>query len=237
MGWTDFTFSTLQSIARHESEINNMARSTSRKVITSPVGTLKFAAVPDTITAIAAVTSSNTVIDLVYAEDTKRWALPAGVYTRLNLTTEDDYFSLSEGTGNVLTSANGDYTLTCTTSITWTDLSVGGTWNDKIDIAKETIRLLIQDTLINRYTGYGWDYDEIIDAITNPEVLNLASDYKTLESIYMDLSGKAGNIEVYQSKIDQYSNKFASAIQSAMNALDFGNYGKPYKSNMGRVSR
>jgi len=234
MAWSTTDFSTLQSIAKIESEINNMVRKYTRKVIAN-ISPIAFAANPNDIVSISAITSSNTVIDLEYADD--NWTLPAGVYTRFNLSAENDYFELLEGTGNVLTSANGTYTLTCSATITWADLTQSDSWQNKIDIAKMHIYNLLYSTLRTRFLHTDWVIDDIINAITNPQVLYLASDYKSLEMIYMDLAGKMSTSEAYQIKIEQYSARFASAMQDALAALDFGTYGKPYVSNVGRVVR
>jgi len=135
MAWTDNELSTLAGLTKHEAEINNLASTYTRKAVVVAT-TTQLTATPDTITDIVAVKS-----DLSYAKLIKdtTWPITAGTYVRLICGTEDDYFSLLEGTGRILYSASGDYSLTFSTAPTWSDVTLQSDWQPKIDIAKTVI--------------------------------------------------------------------------------------------------
>lgn len=64
-------------------------------------------------------------------------------------------------------------------------------WNDKIDLAKTIMGSDVELRLLK--TGFGKYIDfkageDVKDLITNPEIFNLASDFKTLQLIYEDLA-------------------------------------------------
>ena len=228
----DYELSTLASIARHESEINNLCQNYTRKAL-SVASTIQMTAVPDTITAITAVKSNNSTLALTKGAST--WALPLGEYVRFICATEGDYFSLLEGAGSIITSANGDYTLTLASAPTWTDANLTDDWQPKIDLANEMIYNKLYQYLSTRIDTES--IADVIAEIANPEILSLASDYKTLELIYMDLFGKIGTAELIQGKINFYRKQFDTEFKSAVNALDFGDYGYLFTQSMGRVVR
>jgi hypothetical protein len=163
------------------------------------------------------------------------WALPIGVYTRLICATEDDYFSLLEGTGSILYSASGDYTLTCGTAPTWTDVELVADWQPKLDLAKEMIYNTLKASLATRIQSS--EIDDIIADLVNPEVLTLASDYKALELIYMDLYGKIGTAESIAAKIEFYRGMHDRQMATVFPALDFGDYGYIFATSTGRITR
>jgi len=228
----NYNLSTLSSIARHEAEINNLPQRYTRKAL-SVSGTVQMTAVPDTITAITAITSGNTQVSLTKGATT--WPLPMGEYVRFICQTEDDYFSLLEGTGSILTSASGDYTLALASAPTWTDCELVENWQSKIDLANEMIYNDLYAAILH-YADASLVSD-IIDEIDNPEVLGVASDYKSLELIYTDLYGKIGNSEAIDNKIMYYRSKYESAFSKAFNALDFGDYGYLFSNSMGKLTR
>jgi uncharacterized cupin superfamily protein len=230
MAWTDNELSTLESLTRHEAEINNLVSRYTRKAVTVAT-TTQLTAVPDTITAIVAVKSDGTSASLTKATT---WPLTAGTYVRL-ITTPSDYFSLLEGTGSIVTSGGGTYSLSFGTAPTWTDVELQADWQDKIDLAKQIIYDAIFVNLTSKASVE--DISTIIDAIGNPTALGIASDYKTLELIYMDLYGKIGTAETIQMKLDYYRNQFEDAFARAYSALDFGDYGYLFTTSMGRISR
>jgi len=233
MAWTDNELSTLAGLTKHEAEINNLAGTYTRKALSVTVES-KAVAVPNTITAITAVKSNGTSAALVYAAS--KWTVPIGVYTRFICTTEDDYFSLLEGTGGILYSASGDYTLTFEGSnYSWVDLSQQSDWQSKIDIAKTVIYNEIANALSTYYSAD--EIDDVIDEITNPEVLELASNYKTLELIYMDLYGKIGTQETIDAKLSYYSQQYAKSFKSILPILDFGDYNQIMRYTQGLISR
>jgi len=232
MGSISYSLSTLASIARHEAEINNLSQRYTRKALTVST-TVQMAAVPNTITAITAVKSDNTTVTLTKGATT--WPLAAGEYVRFICATQNDYFSLLEGTGSVLTSAGGTYTLTLASAPSWTDAELVKDWQDKIDLANEMIYNDIYLSL-SAYTSQD-QISTVIAELDNPQLLCIASDYKTLELIFMDLWGKVGNAEAIARKIDFYRAKYDEAYRTAFKSLDFGDYGHLFETGTGRITR
>lgn len=228
----NYNLSTLSSIARHEAEINNLAQRYTRKAL-SVASTVQMTANPDTITGIVAMTSAKTAVTLTKGATT--WALPLGEYVRFICATEDTYFSLLEGTGSVVTSADGDYTLALASAPSWTDAELVKDWQDKIDLANEMIYNDIYLSL-SAYTSQD-QISTVIAELDNPQLLCIASDYKTLELIFMDLWGKVGNAEAIARKIDFYRAKYDEAYRTAFKSLDFGDYGYLFETAQGRVIR
>jgi hypothetical protein len=190
--------------------------------------------VPNTITSIVAVKSNGTSAALFYAAS--KWTIPIGIYTRFICQAEYDYFSLLEGIGGILYSASGDYTLTLDgTDYAWVDLSQQSDWQPKIDMAKTMIYNEIASALSNYY--HADEIDDVIDEITNPEVLEIASNYKTLELIYMDLYGKIGTQETINAKLSYYSQQYAKSFKSILPVLNFGGYGQTMRYTQGLISR
>ena len=228
----DYELSTLQSLTRHEAEINNLVNRYTRKAC-SVAAITQLTATPDTITEIIAVKGNNDRFKL--SKESVYWTLPVGEYVRLICQLEDDFFSLLEGTGSIITSANGDYTLTFGTAPTWTDLELQDSWQSKIDLANQ----MIYDELYTSIAGKvsNESIADVIAGIVNPETLCIASDYKSLELIYMDLFGKIGTAETIQAKLNYYSKQFRNAFERAYSALDFGDYGYLFTFNMGRIVR
>jgi hypothetical protein len=233
MAWTDNELSTLAGLTKHEAEINNLAGTYTRKALSITVES-KAVAVPNTITSIVAVKSNGTSAALVYAAS--KWTIPIGIYTRFICQAEYDYFSLLEGIGGILYSASGDYTLTLDgTDYAWVDLSQQSDWQPKIDMAKTMIYNEIASALSNYY--HADEIDDVIDEITNPEVLEIASNYKTLELIYMDLYGKIGTQETINAKLSYYSQQYAKSFKSILPVLNFGGYGQTMRYTQGLISR
>ena len=228
----NYNLSTLSSLARHEAEINNLAQRYTRKAL-SVASTVQMTANPDTITAITAMTSAGTAVTLTKGATT--WALPLGEYVRFICATEDSYFSLLEGTGSVVTSAGGDYTLSLASAPTWTDAELVKDWQDKINLANQMIYDTIYASLVTKVSGDS--IDDIIDEIVNPEILSLASDYKALELIFMDLYGKVGTSESIERKLAYYKAKYQEMMNKSLIALDFGDYGYVFANTMGSITR
>ncbi len=228
----NYNLSTLSSLARHEAEINNLAQRYTRKAL-SVAATVQMTANPDTITAITAMTSAGTAVTLVKGGG--MWALPLGEYVRFICATQSDYFSLLEGTGSVVTSAGGNYTLALASAPTWTDAELVKDWQNKIDLANQMIYDTIYASLATKVSGDS--IDDIIDEIVNPEILSLASDYKTLELIFMDLYGKVGTSESIERKLAYYKAKYQEMMNKSLIALDFGDYGYVFANTMGSITR
>ena len=228
----NYNLSTLSSIARHEAEINNLPQRYTRKAL-SVAATVQMTANPDTITAITAITSAGTATVLTKGATT--WPLPLGEYVRFICATKDSYFSLLEGTGSVVTSADGNYTLSLASAPTWTDAELVKDWQDKIDLANE----MIYNAIYNNIASLASQdmIADIIAEIDNPEILGIASDYKTLELIFMDLWGKVGTVETITAKIDFYRAKYDEAFALAFKSLDFGDYGYLFEYSQGRITR
>jgi len=228
----DYELSTLQSLTRHEAEINNLVSRYTRKAC-SVAAITQLTATPDTITAITAVKSNGTSIALTKGAST--WPLPIGEYVRLICTLQGDSFSLLEGTGSIITSKAGLYTLTFGSAPTWTDVELEDDWQSKIDVANETIYFDLYAALANKVGSV--NVSDVIAGIVNPEALCLASDYKTMELIYADLAGKIGTSEITTFKQNYYSAKYDEFKEKAFASLDFGDYGYLFTTNMGRVIR
>jgi len=231
MAWTDETLSTLAGLTRHEAEINNLVNRYTRKAIVA-TKTTTLTLTPDTLTTLKAVSSANVETSLV--KGTGNWTLPAGTYIRF--IGDKDYFSCLEGTGTVLYGAGGTYSAAIPSEDSeWTDIELQSDWQSKLDSAKQFIYNKLFAGLSAKATPD--IIPTIIDAIENPEALELCSDYKSLELIYMDLYGKIGTAEVIDAKINYYRQSFNDAFSNAFAALDFGSYGYIFNQQMGRVSR
>lgn len=230
--FSEIELTTLQSLTNYEAEINNLTKPYDRKALSLSALT-QMTASPDTITAIKAVKSDNSSVNLVKADGT--WGLPIGTYVRFILTGIDDYFSLLEGSGSILNSAGGNYTLTLGSAPAWVNVTLSSTWQPKIDAAKNMIINRLKTSLSGRVAAS--DIADAIDSITNPEVLSVASDYKTLELIFIDLTGKIGDREAIRDKVRYFANEYEKAFTQAFYALDFGNYGNIFVNEMGKLSR
>lgn len=230
MAWDDNVLSTLTSIARHEAEINELAGTYSRKALYQTADTKLYPS-PDTIAAVRAVYSDLTTAALVYTTNVggNYFTLPKEKYC-IKLLIDDDYFSVLEGTGNILYSGSGDYTLTGGTSLVWVNIDTQYSWETKIEVAKD----IIYNNLLAVLNQRNWDYD--LDDIENPSVLGIASDYKTLELIYLDLLGKNGS-DRFEKKMLDYRARYNAEIRSAMSMLDFGNTTLPYQFTQGIITR
>jgi len=230
MAWTDNVFSTQNTIARHEAEINELAGTYSRKAIKQAADTI-LAPVPDDLAAITAVKSDNSTVALTYDAVNKQFTLDKNL-TITRLLIDNDYFSVLEGTGNNLYSASGDYTLTAGTSLVWVDIDLQNNWDNKIDLAKEMIGNRLTVMINQRWLNYNLDLDDI----ENPEVLNLASDYKVLELIYLDMLGKNGS-DRFEKKMLDYRERYEKEMANALAMLDFGNTTIPFRFTEGIIAR
>lgn len=231
MGWSSFTLSTLASLTNHEAEINNLVNRYTRKAIKATTATT-ITATPDTLTTLAAIDSAYNQTSLI--KGTGTWALPAGTYIRM--IGDADYFSCLEGSGTTLFGVDGTYSLALIDNDTeWVDVEFQSTWQSKIDVAKQFIYDKIFSGLSSKATPD--IIPAIIDSIENEEALNLCSDFKSLELIFIDLFGKVGTAETINAKINYYRQAFNDAFLEAFSALDFGTYGYLFHNQMGRVSR
>jgi len=96
----------------------------------------------------------------------------------------------------------------------------GSDWSDKITLAKKIIKRDIEEKL--RSAGYTCDYEndeEIINIINNADVFDLASDCKTLELIYKDLSRGDTESDFGQKMMD-YRDKYSVMFDKAMKNLN-----------------
>lgn len=228
----NYALSTLKSIARHEAEINNLAQRYTRKALSVNAET-GMTAVPNDLAAITAMPATGEASALVYEDNL--WKLPAGTYIRFICSGNNTYFSLLEGTGSIITSADGDHTLTLASDPKWVDVQLVRDWQDKIELANEAIYNQIYSNLAA--VASQDQISVIIADIANPEILGIASDYKTLEFIFMDLWGKVGNTDTISTKIDYYHAKYDEAFSRAFRSLDFGEHGYVFESSQGRISR
>jgi len=232
MAWTDNELSTLASLAKHEAEINNLAQRYTRIALVVSAAN-KMTASPNTLTGITAIDSSGNTTELVYADG--KWEIGIGTYVKFVCSAQNTYFSLLEGTNSTLYSASGTYTLTFQDKPTWADVELVSDWQPKIELAKDTIYNHLSSSLSTRISSYY--ISDVIDGIVNPEILALASDYKALELIFLDLLGKIGTMETIQSKIDYYRINYQQQFDSVITALDFGDYSYLFQSNTGRIVR
>jgi len=95
-------------------------------------------------------------------------------------------------------------------------------WSDKIDKAKDIIGVDIELELQNRGYQQFVDYDigeVLLDMVKNPAEFIIASDFKALELIYLDLSG--GNEESnYYQKAAMYQQRYDNAFRKALKLVD-----------------
>jgi hypothetical protein len=230
MAWADFILSSQQSISKHEAEINNLAGTYERSAL-KHTSALIFTAMPDNIASIKGITSGSVAITGVYDSESNRWSLAAGEYVRI--IADNDYFSITEGTGSILTSADETQTLTIVAG-SWIKIRTQTNWDTKIELAKKSIyaRLLayIAPRAGNEIAV------SMIDEIANPAVLGMASDYLTLSMVYADLLGKINNI-AYEKKYTEYSKLYENALGTALPTINFGNFSYALQNQQGRIRR
>lgn len=100
--------------------------------------------------------------------------------------------------------------------IEWVTVTNGGSWADKIDVAKSIIGFDLEKLL----TDHNITVDEaagqkLLNVIQNPQTFALASDYKTIQLIYQDLSESSLNGELYAKKAEHYARQYRDDLFQA----------------------
>jgi len=223
MSWANTILSTTSSIAKHESEINELA---GYKSVTGIKG--------DGTETISFVESGATQIDITLSSSTiKTSTLTDNIYTPLlaeeivsieiNEGTDLDYIgtviTCNEGNGITLYDSSSNAIAVLSDILLWSfPIKSTRSWNDKITTAKLEIGNSIKQMMVGRghnevvivNSGYA-----MLDIITNPEVFALASDYYTLMKVYRDLWGGGSN-EIYKDKHDQYRADYQRQLDIAL---------------------
>lgn len=205
MSWTDTTLSTLDTIARHEQEINELAGKKTRPVLywngSGSAPTIAF----DTVGIDYIKTYSETGFATQRSVTLGTFTLVSGYYTKIDAYDVSDElldtFTLSEGRGNYIYGSESTGTISADL---WLQYDVPDTWQNKIDIAKDSLKNDIETRLGKM--GYRVDFasgDQLIDIITNQSTFLIAHDYLTLCLIYRDLYFNF-NSEQFQAKSKSY---------------------------------
>jgi len=95
-------------------------------------------------------------------------------------------------------------------------------WSAKITIAKTMMGNDIQEVLVNRGMDYWTDFEGgeiLLDTVTNKEIFNIVSDFKTLFLCYQDLSNGEED-SVYAGKMEMYKQMYESSFKKAMKYVD-----------------
>ena len=95
-------------------------------------------------------------------------------------------------------------------------------WSSKITIAKTMMGNDIQEMLVNRGMDYWTDFESgeiLLDTITNKDIFEIVSDFKTLDLCYQDLSNGEED-SVYGAKMTMYRQMYNSALRQAMKYVD-----------------
>lgn len=224
MAWSTVTLSTLNSIALHEGEINNLAQSYTRNSITVAAGAT-FSVLPDRLDNIYVINSAGGQEKATYNTGTHLHTITtATMLISCYDATDGIVFPFLAGTGSPQDTTD-TFILTMVSGMAWGTYDATGTWANKITLAKDLIALKLKKALadhaiLDRYTTSG----EALDYLTDTDMLNIPSDYMVLHLIYTDLFNATFR-EAYQIKADYYLSMFNARWGEAL-PLVLYTYGK-----------
>lgn len=211
--WANTTLSTLASIAEHEAEINDLPGTHSIRAL-SVTSTSYVVVVPDTLAELQAVFSDGGVDDLVYNAGSGRWYFQS-TKTVINLFDPAAKITFPIGSAAPFFDTTTTFQISATNA-TFTTYNVQSSFQTKIDLAKKTIALELKTNLQQKnYTDEWSTTGEILDNLTDTDVLGLASDYLTLALIYVDLFNSFANA-MYETKLKYYNEMYRTTLAKAL---------------------
>lgn len=225
MAWSTVTLATLNSIAKYEAEINNLAGSYIRYTLAIDAGgTVKLAGGTISSASLTATYIDDTQETLVYNAGLGGWFITTGGLATMVAQGDDIVIPTIQGSGNPYDTSGIFYISVSTSSgVGWDDSTVQSTWQNKCNLSKQQIGDEIKKQIA---ITIGWrDTDvtsgEVLDYIWNTDALNTAADCLTLHLIYSDLYATLQS-EAYKMKMDYYWNRYQTALMSGMYQLLFG---------------
>jgi hypothetical protein len=228
--WDNTTLSTVNSIAKVESEINALAGSFTRDTLklTATTGIIVIAGGSMATTALTATYIDDSTETLAHNGSTG-WAIVTGGYAVSICQSSTYVFPCVAGTGDVYdTNGLRFIDISLCTGVAWDASIIQSSWQNKITLCKSIIGAEIKTQLANQ--GYR-DADvtslNVLDYIGNPSVLYLPSDYLSLKLIYEDLFATQLT-EAYKTKADYYDAQYRSELSKAMYLLTYGTGGTYY---------
>lgn len=248
MTWNELTLSTTNSIARHQSNINQLCEEiVTQSKLRADSSSYIVLSVYDSIDFAVINTNSGSYFKALETE------YPAGLqqpFTFDHIPDRDIY--------EYITSVHVKYfqiddvkEYSCRNNIIdfgaylqWSDdthsyinlygiqiISVlqNGTWQQKIDLAKDKLKtdLILKFNQINLLR-------QSIDNIKNPDDLIIPCDYLALALIYTELSLNGLN-QIYEQKRNWYWKQYMLALQNAIMTIDVGYNWSP-NTNTGKLS-
>jgi hypothetical protein len=224
MSWASTTLSTLNSIAKYESEVNQLAGQYTMPTLTMSAGAKVYFSPGFSSIDLTALYYDGTTEVGVFAVGTNTFDFTTGgECVQISETGTPYIFPTTQGSGDIYDTTGVQFIdISLSTGLTWNNAIVQYTWQNKITVAKT----IIGNYLLTMLGKLGYTDDQLatgdtyLNYLDNTESLSLASDYKTLEGIYQDLSYKATN-EVYERKIQMYADLYNKTIQDALYQLQF----------------
>ena len=221
MAWSAVTLTTLNSIAKIESEINNLAGTYTRHTLKlDPAGVVVLAG-GDLETDDLTVTYIDETTETLTHNGVDGWAVVTGGYAIEIAQTDALIFPCITGSGDIYDTTGVRYIdISECTGVAWNDSIIQTSWQNKIAIAKTIIGNEIKKQLAQLgYRDSNVNSGEVLDYLSNTDALNLSSDYLTLKLIYMDLYATQLT-EAYKQKADYYDVNFNSELIKAMYQLE-----------------
>lgn len=222
MAWSTVTLSTLNSLARLESEINNLAGTFTRH-------TLKLEAAGVVVIAGGSVETDD--LTVTYIDDTTEtlthngvdgWTVVTGGYA-INISQSDSLiFPCITGSGDIYDTSGVRYIdISECTDVAWNDSIIQTSWQNKINTAKSIIGNELKKQLAQLgYRDSNVTGGEVLDYVSNTDALNLTSDYLSMKLIYMDLYATQLT-EAYMEKASYYDKQYQDELQKALYQIEF----------------
>jgi hypothetical protein len=226
MAWSSLTFSTLNTIANYEAEINNLAGAYTRATLTiESGGYLKSGDIVDIAGNMIAYYLDGSSETLTYVALSRYWvATTGGEAILITNSTGSIQFPCTAGDGDIYDLTGSHYfDLSICSDVAWNNTNVQSSWQNKCNLAKTQIGEEVKKQLAN----IGWrDYDvtsgEVLDYVQNTTCLVTPADYLTLHLIYVDLLATQPQNDAYKTKADYYRGRYQEKLQDAMYLLTFG---------------
>jgi hypothetical protein len=232
MSFKNHVFSTTTSIAKIDNNINSLSNkmiiyvldaSSTDIAITVPTGTTK-ATVIDTNGSTTVLTPVGSVITLTELKAVSIFCQDAEDEPVAN-------YLCDVGQGSTLIDELGNGVAAIIDGPIWSKQETLVSWQSKIDIAKSNISTKIIHYLKNDFlypsqlkfyeycTTYKTTQTELLNMVTNLDILNLASDYLTLAMINDDLS-KGGQNSMYYDRGRRFKVLYDEQMSDNMGLLN-----------------